>query len=316
VTTAQRTTVSFLVAALATLPAACANETRSPAAPAPSSAGSPAAGVASAAAAPAPCSDDPRPANVARSTGSAISATVVSQSGPSMQWDIAVPGSGTGAVPELAEPKLPQDWAEPFDRAYDRAGAFTYGGMRLQLNLENRSDRQITVTDVRPVNIRAVCLPAGLLVLYGSEGGDFVNMVINLDAGRPVAHERSPEGNVSTEPYFGSHTLPVAAGQSQDISLDLQVAKRAYAFDIAVSYVDAGAVETQIVNRRGRPFRAAASVCPSPDNRARLSEADAALLRNHRFDKVMTRTGELDATSNYIVREQTMSEYLRRCQTW
>jgi len=277
-------------------------------APAPAESVSPAAGG---------CSDDPPATNVARSTGSGIKATVLKQTGPSSQWNIALPARTAGRVPELALTKLPSDFDAAFNRAYDKAGAFTYGGMVLQLHLTNPTRKKITIFDLRPVNMRTVCLPTGLLVLYGSEGGDFIGMTMNLDASRPVAHERNPDdGNVSTAPYFASHTIVLPPGESADIDLDISVAKRAYTFDLALDYVTEGGKHTELVDRAGHPFRATASSCPSTVNRATLSAADGRRLRGQHFDKILQRTGTVDANGQFTVSKVTTAAYLKKCDTW
>ena len=303
--------------------AGCANEAahRTPPNTMPSAAVSdsatPVVDASSTSPAPAPCSDDPPPTNTATSTGSAVEATVLKQSGPSSQWNIALPDATADRVPELGRTELPDDFDTAFNRAYDEAGAFTYGGMVLQLHLANPTGKKITVFDLRPVNMRMVCMPTGLLVVYGSEGGDFIGMTMNLEASRPVAHERSPDdGNVSTEPYFGSHTIALAPGESQDVDLDITVAKRAYTFDLALGYVTDGGKHTQLIRRGGQPFRATASMCPSTANRATLSASDAQRLRGQHFDKILARTGALDENGKFTVSRATTEEYLRKCDTW
>jgi hypothetical protein len=242
---------------------------------------------------------------------------VLKQVGPSSQWNIALPASAASRVPELALAKLPRNFDAAFNRAYDKGDAYTYGGMVLQLHLSNPTRKKITIFDLRPVNMRTVCMPTGLLVLYGSEGGDFIGMTMNLEASRPVAHERNPEdGNVSTEPYFGSHTIVLAPGGSEDVDLDITVAKRAYTFDLALDYVTDGGKHTELINRAGYSFRAAASMCPSTVNRATLSASDGRRLRGQNFDKILQRTGALDANGQYTVTRLTTAAYLKKCDTW
>jgi hypothetical protein len=278
---------------------------------------SPAEAATSGSPTPEECSDNPPATNIAKSTGSGVEATVLKQVGPSSQWDIALPSSTAGRVPELTLGKLPGDFDAAFKLAYEKADAFTYGGMVLQLHLSNPTRSKITVFDLRPVNMRMVCMPAGLLVLYGSEGGDFIGMTMNLEASRPVAHERNPDdGNVSIEPYFASHTIVLPPGGSEDVDLDITVAKRAYAFDLALDYVTEGGRHTELIDRAGHSFRAAASMCPSTVNRATLSTSDGRRLRSQHFDKILQRTGAVDADGRFTVTRLTTEAYLKKCDTW
>ena len=161
-------------------------------------------------------------------------------------------GRRAGAGAELSEEKLPDDWNGTFNRAYDLAGAFVYGDAVVQASLENTSDDQLTIDEVRPVNMRVVCPPSALLVLYGSEGGDLVEMHFNLEAARPIAHENLGD-SISTEPYFERHRIDIPAGSSKTLQLTFDVAKRAYTFDIGLQYVLNGATYTQVIRRpKGR----------------------------------------------------------------
>lgn len=261
------------------------------------------------------CSDAPRTTNTASGDGTALRVGGLRQYGSGSSWDIALPDGGPEQVPELTEEKLPDDWDSAFARAYDLAGAFVYGDAVIQASLENTSAEQLTIIDVRPVNMRIVCMPSALLVLYGSEGGDLVEMHFNLEAARPIAHENLGD-SISTEPYFGSHKIDIPAGSSETVTLTLDVAKRAYAFDIGIRYVLDGATYLQVIRRPKGPFRVMPDTCPPAAERQELAEVDVGRLKAHRFRQIRQRTGELDANGGYLVRSVSPESYVQKCPTW
>ena len=261
------------------------------------------------------CSDAPAATNTASGDGTALRLGGLKQFGSGSAWNIALPDGGPEQVPELSEEKLPDDWDGAFGRAYNLAGAFVYGDAVIQASLENTSGDQLTIINVRPVNIRIVCMPSALLVLYGSEGGDLVEMHFNLEAARPIAHENLGD-SISTEPYFGSHKIDIPAGSSETLALTLDVAKRAYTFDIGVQYVLDGATYTQVIRRPKGPFRVMPDTCPPAVERQELAEGDVVRLKAHRFRQIRQRTGELDANGGYLVRSISPEAYVQKCPTW
>src|SRR5262249_47425770 len=142
----------------------------------------------------------------------------------------------------------------------------------------------IVIDDIRPVNTRIVCMPSGLLVLYGSQGGgDYINLGYNLDAARPVAHEISTSDIMMPEFYFTNHTIPVAPKDTAQIGMILNGARHAYTFDIEIEYLENGAKHTVVFEPKGGPLKVTASACPSPADRKELTDQDVARLRQHRF---------------------------------
>jgi hypothetical protein len=57
-------------------------------------------------------------------------------------------------------------------------------------------------------------------------------------------------------------------------------------------------------------------MCPSTVNRATLSASDGRRLRGQNFDKILQRTGALDANGQYTVTRLTTAAYLKKCDTW
>ena len=261
------------------------------------------------------CAERPK-TNLAEGDGSALRTEVLRQFGSGDAWNIAIPADGVDRVPQFKEEGLPQDWDGAFRSAYDEAGAFVYGSAVIRFAVENTSASEVSIFDLRPVNMSAVCMPDGLLVLYGSEGGDLISMQFDLEAARPIAHENHGGGNVEVEPYFANHSIDVAPAASEIIEVETVVSNRAFAFDLALEYTVGGQRHTQVVSRPGGPFRVTPSLCPRPSERAKLAPADADRLRAHRYTEVRQRTGGVDAAGRYVVEDVPFETYAQKCATW
>lgn len=261
-----------------------------------------------------PCSDAPPATNLADTNGTAIGSTVISQSGGGGSWNIALPASAMNRYPELLNEGRFSGFVA-LDAAINDGVAFAYGGTRISLQIENRTKKHVRIHDVRPVNMRVVCPPSGLLVQYGTEGGDFVALTFNLAAARPVAHERLESGEISSKPYFGENpTIDVPPDGPIDMSLDFDTPTRAYSFDIGIYYVVGGAKFTQVIQGKNGPFRTTASDCPDPTIRRTLNDADVAQLRNHRYQEVRRRAS--DEQGQYFVKSVAPDTYANQCDAW
>jgi len=258
------------------------------------------------------CSDDPAATNVAAGDGTALTVTVSHQSARSEKWDVAIPAAAMGRYPELLGSSLSFDG---IDRAYAQGDAFSYGGSMIGLLIQNRTSEQVVVDDIRPVNTRTVCIPTGLLVLYGSQGGTYIDLVYDLDAARPIGHEQTPEGEIKQGWYFSQHTIPVAANDSTGVEMTLHAAKRAYTFDFAIEYISKGQKYTQIVHPNAGQFKVTASTCPDSDMRKVLSDADVARLRGHRFQQIRRRADTTTADGQFFVSPVDPQAYVGQCPT-
>jgi hypothetical protein len=262
----------------------------------------------------APCRADPPRANAAVATGSALRLTVVHMAGPSGHEDIALPAGLLHEFPELRGGLVPNNLGAVFDRAF-AAGAFLYGGADVMLMVESLTGRDIVIYDIRPANTQIVCMPSGLLVRYGAEGGEPPPFQFNLDAASPVAREVVHEtGEVLDQPYFTRNSLTVESGQAMTIPLIFELTQQAHAFDIAVSYVADGVKYTQIVQADGRPFRVTPDVCPWGDTWAELPAHVADTLRSWRFEEVRQKSGA--GPEGITVESLTPEEFAESCEVW
>jgi hypothetical protein len=261
-----------------------------------------------------PCSDAPPATNVANSNGNAIESTLTSQSGGGGGWNIALPADAMDQYPDLLnEGKF--SGFDALDAAINDGVAFAYGGTRISLQIGNRTNKHMSIYDIRPVNTRNVCPPAGLLVQYGTEGGDFVALTFNLAAARPIAHERLESGEVSTKPYFGENpTIDVPVNDPLDMSLDFSASTSAYSFDIGIFYIVDGAKFTQVIRGSNGPFLTTASDCPNPAVRRTLNDAEVARLRSHRYQEIRQRAS--DERGQYVVEAVAPHTYANQCDAW
>ncbi|HYN93057.1 MAG TPA: hypothetical protein VES42_04340 [Pilimelia sp.] len=215
--------------------------------------------------------------------------------------------------------KLPGALATgPYERAFSdfpralKAGAFAHGGGMARVSLENTHARPMTISNMRVVNIVRECIPLAAAILHGNEGGDAIPMSFNLDAAAPVAHDMA--GADPARPYFAVHTLDLKPGEKQVLTLNFEVVRHAYSFDVAIDYEVAGATYVRLLRNGGVPFRAASSLCPAPDQRGGLAPADVARLRGLRYEHVLTR--EPDENGYWRIVSVPPEQHARSCPTW
>lgn len=291
-----------------------ANPTNAPSGSAPaSSRGAPA----SSSGAP-PCEAGPL-SNPATGAGDDLEIHILHQRGADSGWNIALPSTAVAAFPEFTGKGKATDIATSFARAFDEGGAFSYDGAVVDLSIYNRQPDPSTINNVRIVNKRQVCPPEGLLFLEGSEGGGddgVLNIIFSLDAAAPIAHGRSETGELETAPYFDSHAERIGPQEETIVHLDMSTVRFAYEFDIAIDYTSGGKAHTQIVRRRGSPFRVTTTLCPSPELRVSISDHDVQRLKGQHYDLVRHRLGETDSTGAYIYKNMSSSGYIESCASW
>ncbi|GAA4607853.1 hypothetical protein BJY16_006548 [Actinoplanes octamycinicus] len=287
-----------------------------PAESAPPEESAPPADSAAPAAAP-ECGGKP-PRNPARteSAGDALRFTVTREMSGQL-WDIALSDTSAARYPDLAFTGDLGDGAKTLELrdVYARAMAedgYAVGVDGIELSIRNAGDSVATINDVRLVDIGTECLPDGLLVLYGNEGGDPIQVLdFDLRADIPVAYDGS-EPDVE---YFSAKTISVQPGtDEQYVRIDATAGAAAYTFRVEVSYTVAGEAFTQVFGRAGGgPFRVAALTCPDPDLRRELSDADIAQLKSHRWEQIRVRESGANLQA---VRSVTAESYAENCPTY
>lgn len=188
-----------------------------------------------------------------------------------------------------------------------KAKGFTYGGGEFGAQVLSAAPDGLTLTDIRPVNIVEECIPVGLALLFGNEGGGVTDLTFDLDAAKPLAHPE--DAGPDSEPYFDNHKDTVDAKDGKWLTLDFHVGAHAYSFDLLFEYTSGGKSGHQLVDNAGEPFRVTPSLCFSPDDRARMTAADAQRLGALQYQNIRERAKptEISAVSP--------EQFTQRCLT-
>jgi len=264
-----------------------------------------------------PACHDSAVTSVARNTGESLE-MLMGGSAAVDGMNFVLPTSVRSQFPEVRAGEVagssggPADLHTAYDRAFN-AGAFVYGHPYFNAELRNSSRQAVTIYDIRPVNLRTLCLPSGLLAMYGAEGGDSEAMEFDLDADRPIA--RVPPGEDEAGlPYFQSHMIEIAAADTSWLDMTFTLAKRARSFDVAISYASGGRKYVQVLKNGSQPFRAMPATCPAADDRDHLSDLDVQRLAAHRFDEVLVQ-GELSSQGQPTMKEEDPNTFAADCVT-
>jgi hypothetical protein len=228
--------------------------------------------------------------------------------------DYVLPPAIRTHFPQFAGGQWPADDAL-VERAL-REGAFVYGRPFVTVVLENTAGSDLTITDLRATHLQTVCLPKGLLLRMGQQGGDDKQLSFDLDAARPVALKPVPEGQVPYEPFFTQDAVTIPAGEQTDLMMTFSNSRNARVFDLTATYVQGGKSYTQVIQPAGGLFRAMPQICPATEDVAKLTEPDLAALAAHRFDEVLdVDTTSKDAYAQFFLRERDPQEFSADCTT-
>ncbi|MEU4423532.1 hypothetical protein AB0F81_23130 [Actinoplanes sp. NPDC024001] len=226
--------------------------------------------------------------------------------------DYVIPENARNDFPEL----VAGDWTGDSSGVVDRAlseGAFAYGNPQIFSWISNNSGSDITITGIRAVNTRTVCLPDGYLLLFGNQAGDVAHMAMNFDADRPTALQISDPETTPTVPFFDEYVIEVPDGDTQDLIIHGLLARNARTFDIALTYLRDGEEYTQIVRQEnGQEFRVAPTACPDTAAQASLEDTDIERLRAHRYSGAF-RQAEHSGMEHINMETVTYDQYLQTC---
>ncbi|WP_219519504.1 hypothetical protein [Nonomuraea ceibae] len=265
--------------------------------------------------------EDPTPPTCA---DSALSETL-SGTGSALQFERVTPTARNGQlnfiVPGAASGSLKLD-SQPFGIIFEQAladGAFIYGRPQISFWMKNVTNSEVIILDLRAVNIRTVCMPKGILALFGTQGGDADLFAMNFDADRPVALIPSSDSDtIPQTPYFstrGELTLAPSAS-AQHILIQGYLARKARTFELAVTYNVDGEEFTQIIRPDSGPFRVAPDICPLAQDLPSLTDEDIARFRSHRFAEVARSSNTTrDPNGNIALEKVSHEQYMESCTT-
>ena len=250
------------------------------------------------------------------SSASALSITLAAVTAEDGAEDYVLPSAIRSDFPEFVAGHWPFDNGTDADELSNRVlkeGAFIYGHPYMDVVLGNTATSALTVTGVRVTNLRSVCLPNGLLVRMGAEGGDDVPIEFNLDAAQPIAMISAANGQVAYKPYFEQTTEKIAAGDQLELNMNFDVSKHARVFDLTVSYVLKGKSYTQTIRPPGgRLFRVMPLTCPASEDLQRMSPQEISTLAAYRFDKVLD---DDVSGNNLVLKNRDPAEFSEDCTT-
>jgi hypothetical protein len=139
-------------------------------------------------------------------------------------------------------------------------GGYAHGEIIVRLNAQTSLPQQVTITDVRVVDLVAAEPVKGAFVNLQTCGGDAVNaMVIHINSPdrRPFAVDE--ESHETDRHFFETEIVNVAPGKKQSFVVRVTFAADrtagSYTFRLAFDYEVDGQKASAIVDDDGRPFR-------------------------------------------------------------
>jgi hypothetical protein len=165
-------------------------------------------------------------------------------------------------------------------------GGYSLGGISVAVELEGEANKQVTVYDVRPTNLRRDPIATNSVV-YKHTGGDTTRQLrFILDQSTPIAllDDRSnPDYGV---PFFKVQRIGLVRDAKETLVLRFVAQAASFAFEIAIDYEVNGKKYTQVVkDDNGSIFtaRATGALCHIPQE---LSETEKSRLRQLHYDIV------------------------------
>ncbi len=209
----------------------------------------------------------------------------------------------------------------PNDADYERIfqdelsdGAYAAGGIRVNIALEVLADGEISLYDIKPVNIKHEAVPLDTLVLLSLGHGPAAKVQVSLDQAVPVAMD---VGSGHPQRFGASEMMGLSKASKGVIDAAFNTQTVAETFDIELSYEYQGQKYTQVLHRApdGKPFRAAALLCkerlqtPAPE----VSSAELERLRTLRYRRVVGLDSTGNTAGNYAVKNIDPNDFAGRC---
>ncbi|HEX5120058.1 MAG TPA: hypothetical protein VFW65_33130 [Pseudonocardiaceae bacterium] len=200
------------------------------------------------------------------------------------------------ATPFLAEAidghNVPSNF-DAFLKGELNAGAYLADGALFQIEVDSPSNRSVTITNVKPVDVTTLPIADGpTLFLYTQGDVDNLNMAFDMDDASPVAKDYNLTTASVGGPYFSSKHIRIAAGSSDVLGIIIDVLRSAKAFRLEIDYSVGGEQGKQVVSLDGKPngtpFRVTADSCPGAGQH--MAAADLRRLRDIRYSTVRLMT--------------------------
>ena len=175
-----------------------------------------------------------------------------------------------------------------------QAGAYSYGGVSLELNMEGQNGREVSVTNIRPIVRQKYDIVTGSLLYYPGAAGPMHTIYYDLDKPNSVPKDNASDG----PPFFTTQRIGVTTSSPERVILNFSALQGAYDFNIAVDYVVNGQTYTQIVKlSQGAPdavFHVTGGLCNLAGTH---SPGQVEQLQKAGYDKIFRFAGDYNDNS-------------------
>jgi hypothetical protein len=200
----------------------------------------------------------------------------------------------------------PQTLTDAFQSNALAQGGYLVNGAHVLLNLQTKSASELSISDVKPVNVVRQPMVTGAEVDIPSQGDLTFQMQFNLMDPNPIA-QNAPSDPDAGQPFFDFHHIGVSATNGQELDIYFSDLYGAYTFDIEIDYDLDGQQASTIVEDNGQPFRTTAGTCPAYDFASALTPTQLAYDEGQRYQNVLKSNGVIDASGNVTLLLQTVN---------
>ena len=168
----------------------------------------------------------------------------------------------------------------------DVAGGYLLGGLDLNINFDTTSQDEITIYNIRPVNVKSQGIVSGAL-LYNPPPGGSDNTVLPMYYDMDVANRVARSYNIKTAtegaPFFATQSIGVTSTGPQPVALYFAASQGAYTFDLAVDYELDGKKYSQTFDIGGKPFAITGDLCHGSSAASTQSKSSPQLYQLARY---------------------------------
>jgi hypothetical protein len=147
---------------------------------------------------------------------------------------------------------------EALSRHLRRSGGVDVERLTLRVLLEGRSNQEIHVVDIRPVDLRRTApLEGTLFFVPPQEGAASIVLLLNMDERVPVATgvDRVDEwGPVPGGPFFESNSIRLADREQDILVIRVSATREAVQFRLQADYLLGDDLKSTVIDDDGKPF--------------------------------------------------------------
>jgi hypothetical protein len=193
-------------------------------------------------------------------------------------FSVAFPGAYRPSPGEarLAS-RLDGNTAPQLDARLRAHGAVDLRKLSLRIALEGRSNEELRILDIRPVDVVRTAPVAGtLFYIPPQEGAATLRMIVNLDDPLPVVRTAvigSGDELVGTRPFFEENTIRLRDRERDVILLRATAERYSVRFKLEVEYLIGAKRKHAVIDDDGRPFRVTGMNCTAEPGIASYANA-------------------------------------------